>query len=188
MAVIGSTGSKITWSEISSLYTKLNTARSKFGFSNITVPSSQVGALATTSHLKTINDTIVAMRNSNGNVGGLTFTAPTIPSAGSLIQPLPWSTVESNIDFMQNNCASNFGFSFTFNSAFFASNFGFSFTFNSAFFASNFSFTFSGNFNFSFTGNFTFAFSFTGTGYQAFNNGFGFFQTFNFNGCQFRFA
>jgi hypothetical protein len=34
-----STGSKLSWADIQALYNSLNTARTKFGFSTVTVPS-----------------------------------------------------------------------------------------------------------------------------------------------------
>ena len=34
-------GSKVEWADIVNLYTTLNQARSKFGFSTVTVPSNQ---------------------------------------------------------------------------------------------------------------------------------------------------
>ena len=92
-------GNKANWSDITALYTKLNTARQKFSFATVTAPNNQ-GQLASVSDITTLNSFITQMQ-SNANLTTVA-TAVTPPAIGDLLKPLFVNTLSTTIDNIQN--------------------------------------------------------------------------------------
>ena len=97
-------GSKVEWADIVNLYTTLNQARSKFGFSTVTVPSNQ-NTLTLASTISTLNNFVTEMK-SNSHLTSST-TGTTVPSRGDLLKPAPLTTLENQVTTAFNTC--NFG-------------------------------------------------------------------------------
>ena len=116
---MATSGSKANWSDITALYTKLNTARQKFSFATVTAPNNQ-GKLASVSDITTLNSFITQMQ-SNANLTTVA-TAVTPPAVGDLLKPLFIDTLSTTIDNIQN--ANNFSNSSFGNSSFGNSSFG----------------------------------------------------------------
>ena len=106
-------GSKVEWADIVNLYTTLNQARSKFGFSTVTVPSNQ-NTLTLASTISTLNNFVTEMK-SNSHLTSIT-TGTTVPSRGDLLKPAPLTTLENQVTTAFNTC--NFGNSSFGNSSF----------------------------------------------------------------------
>ena len=106
-------GSKVEWADIVSLYTTLNQARSKFGFSTVTVPSNQ-NTLTLASTISTLNNFVTEMK-SNSHLTSIT-TGTTVPSRGDLLKPAPLTTLQNQVTTAFNTC--NFGNSSFGNSSF----------------------------------------------------------------------
>ena len=110
-----STGNQATWADISALFTSLNKARQKFGFSqftpNINNPAGAAqGGLAQPAVVQKLNDLIVEMR-SNRYVRTNANSRITVPNRGTLLRATELVTIRSQIDTINNICAndSNFG-------------------------------------------------------------------------------
>ena len=140
-------GSKVEWADIVSLYTTLNQARSKFGFSTVTVPSNQ-NTLTLASTISTLNNFVTEMK-SNSHLTSIT-TGTTVPSRGDLLKPAPLTTLQNQVTTAFNTC--NFG----------NSSFG-----NSSFSNTSFSNTSFGNSGWSFSNT---SFGNTGFGNSSFSN------------------
>ena len=106
-------GSKVEWADIVNLYTTLNQARSKFGFSTVTVPSNQ-NTLTLASTISTLNNFVTEMK-SNSHLTSIT-TGTTVPSRGDLLKPAPLTTLQNQVTTAFNTC--NFGNSSFGNSSF----------------------------------------------------------------------
>lgn len=126
---MASKGQKANWSDITALYAKLTTARTKFGFTpNDVTPASRQGEHAAVDDVTAINSFISEMQ-ANANL--TTVAIPiTPPDFGSLLKPLFLDTLSNTIQNIENS--NNFG-----NSSFGDSSFSFS---NSSFGFSNSSF------------------------------------------------
>lgn len=140
-------GSKVEWADIVSLYTTLNQARSKFGFSTVTVPSNQ-NTLTLASTISTLNNFVTEMK-SNSHLTSIT-TGTTVPSRGDLLKPAPLTTLQNQVTTAFNTC--NFG----------NTSFG-----NSSFSNTSFSNTSFGNSGWSFSNT---SFGNTGFGNSSFSN------------------
>lgn len=140
-------GSKVEWADIVSLYTTLNQARSKFGFSTVTVPSNQ-NTLTLASTISTLNNFVTEMK-SNSHLTSIT-TGTTVPSRGDLLKPAPLTTLQNQVTTAFNTC--NFG----------NTSFG-----NSSFSNTSFSNTSFGNTGWSFSNT---SFGNTGFGNSSFSN------------------
>ena len=110
-----STGNQATWADISALFTSLNQARQKFGFSqftpNINNPAGAAqGGLAQPAVVQKLNDLIVEMR-SNRYISTNANSRITVPNRGTLLRATELVTIRSQIDTINNICAndSNFG-------------------------------------------------------------------------------
>ena len=110
-----STGNQAAWADISALFTSLNQARQKFGFSqftpNINNPAGAAqGGLAQPAVVQKLNDLIVEMR-SNRYVSTNANSRITVPNRGTLLRATELVTIRSQIDTINNICAndSNFG-------------------------------------------------------------------------------
>ena len=110
-----STGNQATWADISALFTSLNQARQKFGFSqftpNINNPAGAAqGGLAQPAVVQKLNDLIVEMRSSR-YVSTNANSRITVPNRGTLLRATELVTIRSQIDTINNICAndSNFG-------------------------------------------------------------------------------
>ena len=140
-------GSKVEWADIVNLYTTLNQARSKFGFSTVTVPSNQ-NTLTLASTISTLNNFVTEMK-SNSHLTSIT-TGTTVPSRGDLLKPAPLTTLQNQVTTAFNTC--NFG----------NTSFG-----NSSFSNTSFSNTSFGNTGWSFSNT---SFGNTGFGNSSFSN------------------
>lgn len=177
-------GSTVLWSDLTNIYSSLNTARTKFGFSTAS-PSGGAGTPAYASQVSTLNSLVTEMK-SNRFLSNLSVGI-TPPAKGDLLRANFLSDLNLDITEINDVCAfdsSNFTFSgnFGFNSSdfSFSGNFGFhssdfSFSANFSFHSGNFSFSGNRSFhsgNFSFSGNRSFNsgdFSFSGN--RGFNSG-----------------
>lgn len=117
-----SSGDTLSWSDIETLYTNLNTARQKFGFTTVTVPGNP--GLAKPSSISDLDSVVNAMA-SNKYLTSTAVTGVTVPRAGSLIYPLEFARIRTTIDNINNACAFDAGFNSNNNG------FGFDTTFNS---------------------------------------------------------
>lgn len=120
-----STNNKLSWADIQTLYNRLNAARTKFGFSAVTVPSNP--DIAKSSQVQTLNSYVNNMSN-NKYLTDVAVTGVTVPSVGTLIYPLEFTKIKTTIDNIRNTCAFD-----SFDSSFNSSNnsFGFDSSFNS---------------------------------------------------------
>ena len=96
---MASMGDKANWSDIVALYTQLNTARSKWGFSSVT-PTNQTGEPAAVTDINNLNSFITQMKSNSK----LTSVANPItpPDFGSLLQPSFLDTLSQTIANIQN--------------------------------------------------------------------------------------
>lgn len=96
-----STGNTAIWSDIQSLYTRLNTERTRFGFSTVTVPGNP-GTMVP----KNISDlnTKVNEMSSNGYLTSVAITNVTVPSSGTLIKANPYTQISNTITKISGVC------------------------------------------------------------------------------------
>lgn len=96
-----STGNTAIWSDIQSLYTRLNTERTRFGFSTVTVPGNP-GTMVP----KNISDlnTKVNEMSSNGYLTSVAITNVTVPSSGTLIKANPYTQISDTITKISGVC------------------------------------------------------------------------------------
>lgn len=96
-----STGNTAIWSDIQSLYTRLNTERTRFGFSKVTVPGNP-GTMVP----KNISDlnTKVNEMSSNGYLTSVAITNVTVPSSGTLIKANPYTQISDTITKISGVC------------------------------------------------------------------------------------
>ena len=118
-----STNNKLSWTDIQTLYNNLNTARTKFGFSTVTVPSNP--GIAKPSQIETLNSYVNNM-SSNKYLTNVAATGVTVPKVGTLIYPLEFTKIKTTIDKIQNTCAFD-SFDSSFHASFYSSNNGFGF-------------------------------------------------------------
>jgi hypothetical protein len=83
-----STGNSALWSDIQALYTRLNTERTRFSFTNVTVPSNP-GTMVP-ANLKDLNDKVNEM-SSNSFLTSVAVTNVTVPTTGTLIKADPFT-------------------------------------------------------------------------------------------------
>lgn len=84
-----STGSQAAWSDIQTLFTNLNTARTKFSFATITpTPAGGAGtSITTTNTIAQLKTNIDAMKSNTFLSSTLSSFSLTVPAPGTLIQP-----------------------------------------------------------------------------------------------------
>ena len=160
-------GSKVEWADIVSLYTTLNQARSKFGFSTVTVPSNQ-NTLTLASTISTLNNFVTEMK-SNSHLTSIT-TGTTVPSRGDLLKPAPLTTLQNQVTTAFNTCNfgnTSFGNSSFSNTSFSNTSFGNSSFGNSSFSNTSFSNTSFGDTSWNFANG---SFSNTSFGNTSFSN------------------
>lgn len=87
--------STVAWSDVQGIYNSLNTARTKFGFSKVSVPSNPGTCLP--AQVTSLNNSIQEMRSS-GYVGSRANTGITIPARGSLLYPGIFNTMQNTIN------------------------------------------------------------------------------------------
>lgn len=181
-----STGARVNWSDIETLYSNLNKVRTKYSFTELSVPNEQ-NILATPSTISTLKTVIEGM-SANTDLGDTTNTdIITVPQQGELLDEDPLIGLAAVIDNMTNACAGNFSFngsnfSFSGNRNFNATNFGFTCDFTpGATFSSNFSF--SGNDSYNNSNNSYNSSNFSFSGNRSYNN-----SNFSYNSSNFSFS
>ena len=97
-----------SWADIQALYTAMNTARTKFSLSTVTVPSNP-GTMVNTS-ISALNDQVNAM-SSHKFLTNVAVTGVTVTARGELIAVSPFTRINTTINNIQNTCAFD---SFTF--------------------------------------------------------------------------
>ena len=110
------TGEKINWSDIQSIYTSLRNCQSKFNLSQTAIPSNP-GVIKpdVVTNLKTaifgLRSSFYVANNSSGSSAVSSVFNLATPTVGSLIKPLPFDTMESALTTISNVCAqdANFG-------------------------------------------------------------------------------
>ena len=93
-----SSGSSAAWANVTALYTALNTARSKWSFSAVTIPSNP-GAIDN-ANISTLESYINAMQ-SNSKLKSVAVSNNT-PTEGTLIYPSTLNNIETVISNIQN--------------------------------------------------------------------------------------
>ena len=157
-------GDKVKWTDITSIYSQLNTARSKYGFAQIT-PTSRQNQITKIEDITSINSFIAEMA-SNKNLASVAQPI-TPPTRGSLMKPSFLSNLSTTITSIQNS--DSFGDSSFGNSSFGDSSFGDSSFGNSSFGNSGFGDSSWGNSGFSNSG-----WGFGDSSWGFGNSGFGF--------------
>lgn len=183
-----STGSSITWSDISTILTSINAARNKFGVASATLTNGGQGQTAKSALVQELFSALTACNGKNaGQDGTVSVGSISIPPIGSLIKTVPLSSIYTEANRIKGL---NFSFFSSFNPSFNPS-----FNSNFVFFASSFFSSFNQNFVFfssfdSFNANFVFFRSFDGFD-SNFDSNFNFVTTFrhgfhsSFNGSSF---
>ena len=97
-----SKGSTLQWSDIQTLYNNLNTARRKFDYRTVTVPSNPGKVLP--SQVTSLKNSIEELRNSF-YVGSTANTGITVPSSGTLVYPNIFTTMSNKISAINKLCA-----------------------------------------------------------------------------------
>ena len=125
-------GNKAQWSDIQNLYNKLNTARSKFSITQVSVPANP--GLFFGNQTTNLSSQVDAMK-SNSYIGQTAVTGVTAPSKGEPISPEDFSIISSTIDKIQNTCAHDAAFNGTHRASNLTSNLS---TYNSGYRSSNY--------------------------------------------------
>ena len=94
----------LTWNDIKSLYTRLNTELSRFSASQIGVPTNP--GIADNSSIKTLSDAIEVLE-SNQYVGSVARTNITVPNGGTIITPVEFNSMSTTIDNISRQCVYN---------------------------------------------------------------------------------
>ena len=126
-----SQGNSVLWSDLSSVYSSLSTARTKFGFSTVT-PTATQGSSTLASEITRLNSLLNEM-TSNKYISSVTTVTP--PAVGDLLKANFLSDLSTSITNVNNICA--------FDGSFFASNFS---GFNASFRGSHDGFSFRSSF------------------------------------------
>ena len=103
----------MSWSDIETLFSNLNTARKKFSFSTVSTPSNR-GVTARTDVATSIERYIEDMSSSK-YLTGVAVVNDTMPRVNELISPLVFTRMSTVISNINNTCAfdaTNNGFSF----------------------------------------------------------------------------
>lgn len=112
-------GDKVTWADITALYTKLNTARTKFDFAKVN-PASKQGKIIQPDVISKINAFVSEMA-SNSNLKNIAKPV-TVPAKETLIKPSFLNTLSNTVKSIQN--ADNFSNTSFGNSSFSNTGFG----------------------------------------------------------------
>lgn len=97
-----SQGSAVSWSDITTLFTNLNSARTKYGFSSVSA-SGGVGTQVTTGAMSTLASGVTEMA-SKGNLSQYAVINGTIPVVGDLITPTYLKNISTSISEI-NTCS-----------------------------------------------------------------------------------
>ena len=103
-----STGNKSLWEDIKSLYSTLNTERTRFGYTTVAVPEYQ-NVKMDFSQITNLKDAIEIM-SSHENLGSIAITNMPSSSSGDLITTAPFSTLQTTLNNIRAGNATNFGF------------------------------------------------------------------------------
>lgn len=128
-----STGSQAAWSDIQTLFTNLNTARTKFSYATITpTPAGGAGtSITTTNTIAQLKTNIDAMKSNTFLSSTLSSFSLTVPASGTLIQPTLLNQISGTINEIQAKDAFKVGNSFSSNSFGFSSDSSFNASFSS---------------------------------------------------------
>lgn len=96
---------KVLWEDISNIFTSLNTARQKHGFSTVSVSSLQNSKAEAT--LPTQLKTYIEQMKSDGYVGSNATVSFTMPNVGDLLDESIFVNLQSTITKVQNVCRHN---------------------------------------------------------------------------------
>ena len=100
-----SKGSKVTWADIQSIYSKLNTCQSKFSISQTTIPDNP--GKCSPSTISDLKNFIFAL--SSSSYVGTSPVSPvfnlTTPTAGELLKADPFNTMTTTLDTVSGICA-----------------------------------------------------------------------------------
>ena len=100
-------GNEAQWSDIQNLYNKLNTARSKFSITQVSVPANP--GLLLGNQITNLSSQVDAMK-SNSYIGQTAVTGVTAPNEGEPISPEDFLIISSTIDKIQGTCAHDAAF------------------------------------------------------------------------------
>lgn len=145
------------WDDIVTLFTNLNTERTRFNYSKLTIPSN-TGVAMSPSVITTLRKGISDLQNNTFVGTTANVRSVVIPSSGSLVKSQPITTMNTIVNNIRNvrTYSSNFssfrGNSFTFGT-FFSGDYNNDFSGNFCF-TPSFSSNFSGNFNSDFSGDY----------------------------------
>lgn len=126
-----SAGNKVVWSDITALFTSMNTYLSKAGYSKIT-PTGGVGVKIVNTPAQQLKTGLTTLSGHTNIKGKITPGNVVVPSPGSLLKPLPFVNAKTEIDKLAsinigfNPFSSCFSFFDCFFDCGFSSNSGFS--------------------------------------------------------------
>lgn len=104
-----SSGNKVLWSDIQTIYNNLNSAKSRLSQSAVAVPANPGSTIpAQVSALKTAIESCNA--NSYINAAGTHVTGITVPGSGTLLYPGIFNTMQDTITKINNTCLHNAAF------------------------------------------------------------------------------
>ena len=104
------TGNKLNWSDIQSIYTSLNNCQTKFGLSKTSIPSNPgVAKPSVVTNLKSAIFSLQSSKYVNSSFVSSVFNL-SVPTVGSLIKPAPFDTMESALSTVYGLCANNSNF------------------------------------------------------------------------------
>lgn len=164
----------VDWTDIETIYTNLNTARSKFSFQTVSIPKED-GNKPIPSHVSSLKDLVQNMTSNSW----LTTTASTTnvvnPQTSDLLKIDQFNQLSTIIDNINNTCI-HFGGDYGYNTTVFGSNYGY----NTSYFSTDYSYNtayFSGNHGYNgadFGGNNSWNSGFYGwnSGFYGWNSGF----------------
>lgn len=88
----------ILWTDIASLYNRINTERLRFGYNQKTVPSNQ-NTITKTETIQDLKNAIETMTSYNSTLASIASTASiTTPSAGDILRPTQLTGLSSIVD------------------------------------------------------------------------------------------
>ena len=100
-----STGSKILWSDMSSLFSRISTVRRKFGYSAISASSyGGVGTLASTTNISNMKSLLEAVKGNGYAFSAVVAFTITVPTRGTLIKPGTMTPIQNMLTRLENTC------------------------------------------------------------------------------------
>ena len=113
----------VDWTDIENIYTNLNTARTKFNFSTVTIPDEQENK-PIPSHISSLKDLIQNMTSNTWLTSIASTSGVSVPSTSDLLEPTAFNQLSTIVNNMNNTCI-HFGSNYGYDAADFGSNYGY---------------------------------------------------------------